>query len=169
MSFTKLSEMDMMQKELGVLRKQIPLKRKTIMKGSAGKLVDRETLPELPPPPVIREEILDTTKLAEAALGVTSQEPQKPSGAYVSLMKVSDWRSAGNSVKEIAYKMGKDEAWVLQSLAIIDRLPKSAHEAISKGKFSRTAALQLLYANPANLEKIIEGALKIADIENGKL
>jgi hypothetical protein len=139
----------------------IPLKRKTIMKGSAGKLVDRETLPEMPtlPVPVIKEEILDTAK----------QEELKPSGAYVFLMKVSDWRIAGNNIKEIAYKMGKDEDWVKQSLAIIDRLPKSVHIAISKGQFSRTAALQLLYANPANLEKIIEGALKIAEIENGKL
>jgi hypothetical protein len=143
----------------------IPLKRKTIMKGSAGKVVDRETLPEMPAP-VIKEEILDTTKLAEAA---AKPEEQKPSGAYVSLMKVSDWRIAGDSISQTAYKMGKDEAWVKQSLAIIDRLPKSAHDAISKGKFSRTAALQLLYANPASLEKIIEGALKIADIENGKL
>lgn len=146
----------------------IPLKRKTIMKGSAGKLVDRETLPEMPAP-VIKEEILDTTKLAESAMKPVVEEPVKPSGAYVSLMKVSDWRIAGNSITEIAYKMGKEECWVKQSLAIIDRLPKSAHDAISKGKFSRTAALQLLYANPANLEKIIESALKIADIEDGKL
>lgn len=135
------------------------------MKGSAGKIVDRETLPA----PIIREEFLDTSKLAAAATKTEPEQPIKPSGAYVSLMKVSDWRTAGNSISEIAYKMGKDESWVKQSCAIIDRLPKSAHEAISKGKFSRTAALQLLYANPNNLEKIIEDALKIADIENGKL
>jgi hypothetical protein len=121
------------------------------------------------PIPIIKEEILDTSKLAEAA-ATPPEEPHKPpSGAYIVLMKVADWRTAKNTVSEIAYKMGKDELWVRQSLAIIDRLPKSAHDAIAKGKFSRTAALQLLYANPANLEKIIEGALKIADIEDGKL
>lgn len=128
---------------------------KTVMKGSAGKMVDRDALPPAPTP------ILPVAP-------VPSESPKKASASILLIRKAKELFDQGKSVPSIAYEMGKDEPWVLTSLLIADKLPEKAQQAISDGKFSRTAALQLLLANPSKLDAIIDGALLIAEVE-GKL
>ncbi len=115
---------------------------KTVMKGSAGKIVDREQLPEF--------------------------KVEKPSPSSILINKAQELADAGETIKSIATAIGKDEDWVFNSLLIVKRLPKKVQEAIRDSKFSRTAALQLLLVNPVKLDEVIEGALKIAEVE-GKL
>lgn len=128
---------------------------RTVMKGSAGKIVERDDLPPAPVPvvpPVVE----------------TPPEAKKPSASILLIRKAKELSDAGKSLPSIACEMGKDEAWVHASLLIANKLPEKAQQAISDGKFSRTAALQLLLATKEKLDAIIDGALLIAEVE-GKL
>lgn len=111
---------------------------------------------------------LQTPAKEEAKQEVKPDEPKKPSASILLIRKAKELSDQGKSLPSIAAEMGKDEAWVHASLLIANKLPEKAHQAISDGKFSRIAALQLLLADQSKLDKIIDGALVIADVE-GKL
>jgi hypothetical protein len=106
--------------------------------------------------------------LSAAKQEVKPDEPKKPSASILLIRRAKELSDQGKSLPSIATEMGKDEAWVHASLLIANKLPEKAHQAISDGKFSRMAALQLLLADQNRLDKIIDGALVIADVE-GKL
>jgi len=142
-------ELVAMQRELDALRPMFRDFKKTVMKGSAGKMVEREELPPAPEP-------------------VPEPSPKKESASILLIRKAKELSDQGKNQAAIAAALDKDEAWVRGSLLIATKLPASAHQAIADSKFSRTAALQLLLANPTKIEEIIAGALKIAEVE-GKL
>lgn len=99
---------------------------------------------------------------------VVDVTPKKISGSYKSILQVKELREKGLSQEAIAKTLDKPEAWVHGCILILDKLPEKVRQAIADQKFSRTAALQLLFAPSTKLEAIIDSALMIAETE-GKL
>ena len=149
-------------------RRVIETMGKTVMKGSAGKMVERNELPPMQTRHCKVDEAGQLVAITIVPPPPPPPEPPKPSASILLIRKAKELSDAGKSLPLIACEMGKDEAWVHASLLIANKLPEKAHQAISDGKFSRTAALQLLLANKEKINAIIDGALQIAEVE-GKL
>jgi hypothetical protein len=124
--------------------------RMTVLAGSGGVLIPAPPLPE----PEVKE---------------SPPAPVKEPGMGVKLMhKAKEMSDKGESKAAICKEMGKSENWVEGTLLIMNRLPPKVLEAIDKKLFSRTCALQLLLAPAEKLDAIIDGAIKLAEVE-GKL
>jgi len=79
------------------------------------------------------------------------------------MKKAKEMSDAGKPTSEICNATQKGEHWVILTLAIMNQLPISVHEALANNVICRETALQLLYAPFKNRDAIIAGAIELAD------
>ena len=75
----------------------------------------------------------------------------------------------GMSVEKISAQLSKSVGWVKGSLLIIKKLPDSVHKAIQENKLSRISAIQLLLCPTDKLEEVINGCIKLSEMNGNKL
>ena len=124
----------------------------------------------------IGERLGKTEQWVIAALAIDpSVEPSEPvkkpveafvsSPEFVLMKRTKEMADKGMTKVSISKEIGRKESWVIGTLAIMSKLPKSIHDAMEKSKISRSIALQLLFAPIDKLDVICEGTLQLCEVE----
>jgi cyanate lyase len=126
----------------------------------------------------ISDKLGKTEQWVQAVVGLnypekseTKEDVQKPEEVFVAspefilMRKTKDLSDKGLSNESIIKEVGRKESWILGTIAIMNRLPKSIHDAMERDKISRTTALQLIFAPTDKMDVICEGAIKLCETE----